>query len=71
MTGFAYLLVLEDGEPADPGGFLVNEPPGAFRSATCSSPAGMFFRILKMDGPPEGDVQEAREWNGVWTVEPV
>ena len=32
---------------------------------------GQKCRILGMDGSPEGDVPEASQGNGVWTVEPV
>jgi hypothetical protein len=70
VSGFAYLLQLKDGSPADPGAFLVNEPPGAFHVGEVFTGNGKFFRILAIDGPPDGDVPEAREWHGVWTVEP-
>ena len=32
---------------------------------------GRFFRILRIDGPPQGDIPEAAEWDGVRVVEPV
>ena len=31
MSGFHYLMVLADSEPADPGVFVTNEPPGLCR----------------------------------------
>ena len=70
MVGFRYLLLLEDGEPAEPAAFVVNEPPGHWNvGEVFFTGAGHFFRILAMDGPPTGDVPEAEAWDGVWTVE--
>jgi hypothetical protein len=72
MTGFDYLLVLANGEPGDPGVFVVNEPPGAWKVGDVFfTGTGDWFRILALEGAPEGTVAEAQEWNAVWTVEPV
>ena len=56
----------------EPGGFVVGEPPGRWNvGEVFFTGSGAFFRILAIDGPPEGDVPEAESWDGVWTVAPV
>jgi hypothetical protein len=72
MAGYRYLLVLEDGEAADPAAFVVNEPPGRWNIGEgFFTGSGSFFRILAKDGARAGDVAEAEAWDGVWSVEPV
>ena len=72
VSGYRYLILLENGEPANPAGFVVGEPPGRWNvGEVFFTGSGAFFRILAMNGPPEGDVPEAEAWDGVWTVEPV
>jgi hypothetical protein len=66
------LLLLENGEPADPAAFVVGEPPGRWNvGEVFFTGSGQFFRILAKHGPPEGEVPEAEAWDGVWTVEPM
>jgi hypothetical protein len=72
VTGFRYPLLLEDGEPADPAGFVVGEPPGRWKVGDVFfTDSGRWFRVLEKHGPPEGEVPEVEAWDGVWTVEPV
>ena len=48
-------VVLQEGSPADPGAYIVNEPPGAFNvGEVIFLGPDKFVRVLKMDGPPEG-----------------
>jgi hypothetical protein len=44
---FHYLLVLPDGEPADPGVFVSSEPPGHWKAGDVAMiRPGVEFRIL-------------------------
>ena len=68
MSGFRYLLAVEDGEPADPAVFVTAVPdwrPGM----TFFAASGQLFRILAVE--PEMDEERSREQMGLFGVEPV
>ena len=72
---FHYLLVLADGEPADPGVFISSEPSGLVGAGQeFQTGNGKRWRILDVQAPPDhaGDGSPwAAEYNAVWTVEPI
>jgi hypothetical protein len=74
MGHFHYLMVLADGEPADPGVFVTNEPPGLWKAGDVAIiRPGHEYRILDGRRPDENGAPAtwAADYQAVWTVEPV
>ena len=67
MSGFRYLLALENGEPADPAAFVTDEPER--RPGETFVAGGQLFKLLAVEAELEAD--KWREWAGLLVVEPV
>jgi hypothetical protein len=69
VAGFRFLLVLPDGEPADPALFPTVIPTWRVGDEFPAGPKLQRFRILAIE--PVRDPQTAREtFDAVWIVEP-
>ena len=68
MSGFRYLLALENGEPADPAMFVTTVPDWHIGD-TFFAAGGQMFRILAIE--PEMDEERSRATMGLLVVEPV
>jgi hypothetical protein len=61
-----YLLVLEDGEPADPAAYVTSREAWE-EGDTFVTPNGQLFVIVSVDA----DVEAMRAFDGIWRVRPV
>jgi hypothetical protein len=69
---YRYLLVLPDGEPADPAAFVSSEPPPRWSVGDTFTAAGRSFRIVAIEPPvPAYPPAWARQFDAVWTVSAV
>lgn len=62
--GFRYLLVLEDGEPADPAAYLTAVPTWKPGDTFLAGSDLVRFRIVDIQEPPSDD------FNALFVVEP-
>ena len=67
LSGFRYLLALENGEPADPGAFVTNDPE--WRPSDAFVAGGQLFKVLAVEAEVQADESPVRM--GLLVVEPV
>ncbi len=69
MSGFRFLLLLEDDEPADPAAFLTAIPTWKAGDEFLAGSDLRLFRILGIE--PNLSELAGDDFHAVWTVEPV